>query len=242
MIRKRIAEMLKESLERCKDEGVLPGDIEVDPLVEIPREREHGDYASALAFLLARKARKNPEEIARSLVRNIRADALCSEVIIAARGFINFRVHDDAFRSELAEISRSGLGRFFANVGGQKRVLMEFVSSNPTGPLHIGHGRGAAVGDVLANVLERSGYQVVREYYVNDAGRQIETLGRSVYLRWKELQGESVDYPSELYQGEYVRDIAGMLLTGKVEVPAEAGPAVAFMARFAARLVLAGIK
>jgi arginyl-tRNA synthetase len=242
MIRKRIAEMLKESLERCKDEGVLPGDIEVDPLVEIPREREHGDYASALAFLLARKARKNPEEIARSLVRNIRADALCSEVTIAARGFINFRVRDDAFRSELAEISRSGLDRFFANVGGQKRVLMEFVSSNPTGPLHIGHGRGAAVGDVLANVLERSGYQVVREYYVNDAGRQIETLGRSVYLRWKELQGESVDYPSELYQGEYVRDIAGMLLTGKVEVPAEAGPAVAFMARFAADLVLAGIK
>ncbi len=89
---------------------------------------------------------------------------------------------------------------------------MEFVSANPTGPLHIGHGRGAAVGDVLANVLEKSGYQVVREYYVNDAGRQIETLGRSVYLRWKELQGAHVDYPSDLYQGDYVRDIAGMLL------------------------------
>ena len=92
---------------------------------------------------------------------------------------------------------------------------MEFVSANPTGPLHIGHGRGAAVGDVLANVLEKSGYQVVREYYVNDAGRQIETLGRSVYLRWKELQGESVDYPPDLYQGDYVRDIARMLLDGK---------------------------
>ena len=113
MIRKRIAEMLKESLERCKDEGVLPGDIEIDPLVEIPREREHGDYAAALAFLLARKARKSPEEIARSLVKHMRAEALCSEVTIAARGFINFRVRDDAFRSELAELSRTGLDPFF---------------------------------------------------------------------------------------------------------------------------------
>jgi arginyl-tRNA synthetase len=242
MIRKRIAEMLKESLERCKDEGLLPGDLEIDPLVETPREREHGDYAAALAFLLARKAGKSPEEIARFLVKNMRADALCSEVTIAARGFINFRVRDAAFRSELAEISRTGLDPFFPNVGGQKRVIIEFVSANPTGPLHIGHGRGAAVGDVLAHVLEKSGYQVVREYYVNDAGRQIETLGQSVYLRWKELQGESVDYPSNLYQGDYVRDIARMLLAEKVEAPAEVGSAVAFMARFAADLVLAGIR
>ena len=121
MIRKRIAEMLKESLERCKEEGVLPGDIEVDPLVEIPREREHGDYASALAFLLARKARKSPEEIARCLVKHMRAESLCSEVTIAARGFINFRVADDAFRSELAEIWRGpAWTRFFPTSAGRK--------------------------------------------------------------------------------------------------------------------------
>ena len=242
MIRKRIAEMLKESLERCKEEGVVPGDVQVDPLVEIPREKEHGDYASALAFLLARKAKKSPEEIARCLVRRMRSESICSEVAVAARGFINFRVADDAFRSELAELARSGLDAFFPDVGGKKKVIIEFVSANPTGPLHIGHGRGAAVGDVLANILEKSGYQVVREYYVNDAGRQIETLGRSVYLRWKELQGESVDYPPDLYQGDYVRDIARMLLEGKVEPPAGERQAVAFMARFAADLVLAGIK
>ncbi len=98
------------------------------------------------------------------------------------------------------------------------------MSANPTGPLHIGHGRGAAVGDVLANILARSGYRVSREYYVNDAGRQIETLGRSVYLRWRELKGEKVDYPTNLYQGGYVRDIAAMLLGGGRRGAGRGGP------------------
>ena len=157
---------------------------------------------------------------------------------VAAKGFINFHVADEAFRPELADILRLGLDPFFPDVGGQKKVILEFVSANPTGPLHIGHGRGAAVGDVLANILARSGYQVSREYYVNDAGRQIETLGRSVYLRWKELQGEKVEYPKDLYQGDYVRDIAAMLLPDAAGVPAGEDEAVAFMARFAADLVL----
>jgi arginyl-tRNA synthetase len=242
MIRKRIAEMLAGALLRCAHEGTLPRDMEIDPVVEIPREKGHGDYATTVAFTLARRARKNPEEIARSLVRNMDAASLCSEVTIAARGFINFHVRDEVFREELADISRSGLEGFFPNVGRQKRVILEFVSANPTGPLHVGHGRGAAVGDVLANILEKSGYQVVREYYVNDAGRQIETLGRSVYLRWRELGGERIDYPPNLYQGGYVREIAQMLLGGGVAIPPEEGAAVAFMARFAADLVLAGIK
>ena len=189
MIRKRIAEMLGEALLRCMREGTLPHDLEIDPVVEIPREKANGDYATTVAFTLARKARKNPEEIARSLVRNMDAASLCSEITIAAKGFINFHVRDEVFREELTEISRGGLEGFFPNVGREKRVILEFVSANPTGPLHVGHGRGAAVGDVLANILEKSGYQVVREYYVNDAGRQIETLGRSVYLRWREARG-----------------------------------------------------
>ncbi|MGD0229068.1 MAG: arginine--tRNA ligase [Syntrophorhabdales bacterium] len=242
MVRKRLVQVLKESLERCIHEGVLPGDIELDPVVEIPREKGHGDYATTVAFLLAKKAKKGPEEIARSLVKNMDAQSLCGDVTIAARGFINFHVRDDVFRSELAELSRSGLDAFFPDVGRQKKVIMEFVSANPTGPLHIGHGRGAAVGDVLANILKKAGYEVTREYYVNDAGRQIETLGRSVYLRWREVQGETVDYPAELYQGGYVREIAAMLLDQKIEVPREEGQAIAFMARFAAGLVLAGIK
>ena len=135
-----------------------------------------------------------------------------------------------------------GVEAFFPLIGAGKKVIIEFVSANPTGPLHIGHGRGAAVGDVLGRILEKTGHEVVREYYVNDAGRQINTLGRSVYLRWKELQGEKIEYPSDLYQGAYVRDIARMLLEGAHDIPREEAEAVPFMARFAADLVLAGIK
>jgi len=234
--------MLRESMERCVREGLLPGEIEIDPVVEIPREKGRGDYATTIAFLLSKKAKKKPVEIARCLVEHMDALPLCSAVTVAAKGFINFHVADQAFRSELAEILRLGLDPFFSDVGGRKRVIVEFVSANPTGPLHIGHGRGAAVGDALANILGKSGYRVVREYYVNDAGRQIETLGRSVYLRWKELKGEKVDYPSNLYQGGYVREIAARLIGENPEVPGAEDRAVAFMAQFAARLVLAGIK
>ena len=172
MVRKRIEQILKAAMERSKEEGALPPDIEIEPIVEIPREKGHGDYASTVSFQLARKARKNPEEIARTLIRNMDAGALCSEVTVAAKGFINFHVRDEVFRSELADISMKGVRSFFPSVGLGKRVIIEFVSANPTGPLHIGHGRGAAVGDVLAAILQRTGHEVVREYYVNDAGRR----------------------------------------------------------------------
>ena len=242
MIRKRIEQVLKAAIERSKEEGALPPDIGIEPMVEMPREKGHGDYATTVSFQLARKARKNPEEIARTLVRNMDAGTLCSEVAVAAKGFINFHVRDEVFRSELADISRKGVKSFFPSVGLGKRVIIEFVSANPTGPLHIGHGRGAAVGDVLAAILQRTGYEVVREYYVNDAGRQIGTLGQSVYLRWKELRGEKVEYPAHLYQGAYVRDIARLLQSDGDRVPRDEGEAVAFMARFAADLVLTGIR
>ncbi len=242
MIRRRIADALKDALDRCKAQGVLPPDIDVNPVIEIPREKGHGDYATTVAFLLAKKARRNPEEIARALVERMNASALCRDITIAARGFINFHVHDHLFRNELADIARGGLESFFPKIGAGTKVLLEFVSANPTGPLHIGHGRGAAVGDVLANILKRTGYDVTCEYYVNDAGRQINTLGRSVRLRWRELQGEQVDYPSDLYQGDYVRDIAAMLSTGRHTIPVQEEDAVAYMARFAADFVLSGIR
>lgn len=242
MIRKQIAGILKEALERAKNEGALPRDVEFEPTVEIPKEKGHGDYATTAAFLLARKARKNPEEIARILVRNMDASGLCSDVTIAAKGFINFSVRDEAFRSELSDLSAKGLEGFYPDVGNGSRTILEFVSANPTGPLHIGHGRGAVVGDVLGRILQRAGYKVAREYYVNDAGRQIETLGRSVFLRWKELRGETVEYLPNLYQGSYVRDIAGMVIDQALPVPQNDDGAVAYLARFAAGLVLAGIK
>lgn len=242
MIRKRIEEALKGAVERCRQEGSLNIETRFDPFVEIPREKGHGDYATTAPFLLAKIARKNPEEIARALMAKLDLSDVCKEVTIASRGFINFHVRDEAYRAELAGILDKGVKPLFPAIGTDRKVIIEFVSANPTGPLHIGHGRGAAVGDVLARILERTGYGVVREYYVNDAGRQINTLGRSVYLRWKELRGEKVEYPSDLYQGGYVRDIARMLLEGTYEIPQEEAEAVSFMARFAADLVLAGIK
>lgn len=243
MIKKKIAGILKDAIERCKQNEVFPPDVEVEPAIEVPREEEHGDYSSNVAFLLAKKVRKRPEEIARNLIENMRADDLCDRVELASKGFINFYVRGHVYGSVLREIFEQGTTVLLPDVGKGERVLIEFVSANPTGPLHIGHGRGAAVGDVLARMLEITGYSVVKEYYVNDAGRQIETLGKSVYLRWKQLQGEGVEYPTDLYQGDYVKEIAQLLLSEKaIVIPDNQEQAISFMARFASNLVMDGIK
>lgn len=243
MIKKRIAGILKDAVDRCKQNGLFPSDVEIEPVIEAPREEEHGDYSSNLSFLLAKKVRRKPEEIARNLIENMRADEVCDRVEVAAKGFINFYVRSQVYGSILKEISGHGIEMLLPNVGNGERVIIEFVSANPTGPLHIGHGRGAAVGDVLARILSRTGYSVVKEYYVNDAGRQIETLGKSVYLRWRRLKGDDVDYPGDLYQGDYVKDIAQLLLTnGEAAIPDDKDQAIAYLARYASDLVMNGIK
>lgn len=243
MIKTKIAGILKDAIERCKQNGVFPPDADVEPAIEVPREEEHGDYSSNVAFLLAKKVRKRPEEIARSLIENMRADDLCDRVELASKGFINFYIRSHVYGSVLKEIFEHGTAVLLPDVGKGERVLIEFVSANPTGPLHIGHGRGAAVGDVLARMLEITGYSVVKEYYVNDAGRQIETLGKSVYLRWKQLKGEEVEYPKDLYQGDYVREIAQLLLSeNAMVVPEDQEQAISSMARFASNLVMDGIR
>lgn len=243
MIKKRIATILKEGVERCKEKGILPPDVEVEPAIEAPREEEHGDYSSNLAFFLAKKARRKPEEIARALIESMRFDDLCDRVEVASKGFINFFVRSSVYSSALKEVFDQGTEVLLPDVGRGERVIIEFVSANPTGPLHIGHGRGAAVGDVLARMLQKTGYSVTKEYYVNDAGRQIETLGRSVYLRWRQLKGETVEYPENLYQGEYVKDIAQQLLSdATIVIPGDEDQAIEFMARYASDLVMDGIK
>ena len=241
MIRKKIAALVKEAGERCIQRGIFPVGTEIKPIIEIPKEPEHGDYSTNLAFLLARTLRKKPEEIAKSLIESMEFESVCAKVDVAAKGFVNFYVRDAVYRSTLQDLAKQGLEPFLPDVGKGKRVLIEFVSANPTGPLHVGHGRGAAVGDVLANLLRKAGFDVVTEYYVNDAGRQIETLGRSVYLRWKEKQGYSVEYPDNLYQGDYVKEIVSRMIAEEVAIPEEETQAVKSMARYAAGVVLAGI-
>jgi arginyl-tRNA synthetase len=242
MIRKKIAEIISDACESCKKQAILPEDINVSPFVEVPREEGFGDYSTNIAFLLAPVLKKSPSEIAGIFIQHINAKDICEKVEIAGRGFINFYLKDDVWRMLLKKISTDGIETLYPDVGKGKKVLIEFVSANPTGPLHIGHGRGAAVGDVLANILEKTGYRVLKEYYINDAGRQIRTLGESTYLRWKELQGEETIYPKECYQGDYVKDLAQQLFENKVDVPAEKEKALSMMAQFSSDKILKGIK
>jgi arginyl-tRNA synthetase len=242
MIRKKIAEIISDACESCKKQAILPENINVSPLVEVPREEGFGDYSTNIAFLLAPVLKKSPSEIARNFIQHINAKDMCEKVEIAGKGFINFYLKDDVWRMLLKKISADGIETLYPDVGKGKKVLIEFVSANPTGPLHIGHGRGAAVGDVLANILEKTGYRVLKEYYINDAGRQIKTLGESTYLRWKELQGEETVYPKECYQGDYVRDLARQLLENKVDIPTEKEKALSMMAQFSSGEILEGIK
>jgi arginyl-tRNA synthetase len=242
MIRRRVAAVIREAGDRCKARGLFPHEANTDPVIEVPREAEYGDYATNIAFLLARTLRKSPQEIARILIEQMEFDHLCTKVEVAAKGFVNFYIRDDVYRSALRDVAVKGLDPFVPDVGGKQKVLIEFVSANPTGPLHVGHGRGAAVGDVLAALLSKAGYNVVKEYYVNDAGRQIDTLGRSVYLRHKELLGETIEYPSNLYQGAYVKEIAQQIIDKGLSLPGSESEAIRFMAGYAADVVLAGIQ
>ncbi|MBS1238459.1 MAG: arginyl-tRNA synthetase [Deltaproteobacteria bacterium] len=241
MIRNKIAEIILDACESCRKQGILPEDISINPLIEIPREDGFGDYSTNVAFLLAPVLKKNPFEIARIFVQHFNAEDICEKVEIAGKGFINFYLKDDVWRRLLKNIS-DGNGTLYPDAGKGKKVLIEFVSANPTGPLHIGHGRGAAVGDVLANILEKTGYSVLKEYYINDAGRQIRTLGESTYLRWKELHGEETAYPKECYQGDYIKDLARQLIDNKVEIPAEKEKAISMMAQFSGAEILKGIQ
>ncbi len=242
MVKERILEIVRKACETSKENGALPVDGAVAPMVEIPREEEFGDYSTNIAFLLAPKVRRSPQEIAKILIQNMNFDQVCDRVEPAGKGFINFYVKDEIWRQALLEVHEKGLETFLPDVGCGKKVLMEFVSSNPTGPLHIGHGRGAVVGDVLANILKKTGYSIVKEYYVNDAGKQINTLGESTYARLKQLKGEDVVFEDRYYKGDYVKDIAAVAMKQGLPVPGDDKEAVRFLARFASDTVMTGIR
>lgn len=241
MIKKEIAEIVRGACEVYRNEGILGTETEINFVIETPREEEHGDYSANIAFLLAPKLKKSPREVATILIENMDYERICAKVDVAGKGFINFYVKEGVWLDALRDVHVRGLTASMPDVGLGKKVLLEFVSANPTGPLHIGHGRGAVVGDVLANILRRTGYSVVREYYVNDAGRQIHTLGESTYLRWKELKGETIEYHKNLYQGDYVRDLAGQIIEKGIEIPEDHDEAVRTMAEFSDNSVMEGI-
>jgi arginyl-tRNA synthetase len=212
-----VADILTNALNRLEELAGAAGDLAIESTIERTRDPQHGDFATNIAMRLAKPARRSPREIAAAIVDALDDSDMVARVEIAGPGFINFHLSPAAFHAELERILEQG-----ADYGRQPRrdaprILLEFVSANPTGPLHVGHGRHAAYGATVGNLLEAVGYPVHREYYVNDAGRQMDILGASVWLRWLESRGVDVPFPRGGYRGDYIRDIATSIDTSGLE-------------------------
>ncbi len=200
--------LLEQAVDTLKQAGVLPEALKVQIRIDHSKNRDHGDLATNLALMLAKPAGMNPRELAERLLQALPQNDQIARAEVAGPGFINFFLRADAGLSLLHDILRQGRHYGETRLPEACRVTVEFVSANPTGPLHVGHGRGAAYGASLANVLRATGYQVQTEYYVNDAGRQMHILATSVWLRYLEACGEPVRFPDNGYRGDYIHDIA----------------------------------
>jgi arginyl-tRNA synthetase len=203
--------IINEALHSVAADGLLQAkDIPV-PFIELTRDRKFGDYATNVAMVLASHINGNPRQFAQALSDRIReADngENIAKIEVAGPGFINITMSGDYWMKAVRRVLSEGSRYADSSTGQGKRIQVEFVSANPTGPLHVGHGRGAAMGDALANVLEAAGFDVQREYYINDAGNQIENLAQSVYARYLELFGNQVEFPEGGYRGDYIKEIA----------------------------------
>ncbi len=202
-LRKHISSLLKAALAT-----VAPGREAASIVIERSKQAQHGDYACNVAMLLAKELKRNPREIAAALVAARPESPFVAKAEVAGTGFINFFLKPDVRRAVVPQVLAMGPEYGRCRSGEGKKVQIEFVSANPTGPLHVGHGRGAAYGASLANVLAAAGFQVAREFYVNDAGRQMEILALSTWLRYLDLAGVQTAFPTNAYQGDYVRAMA----------------------------------
>ena len=207
----RLEQLLAEALAALKASGLVPDEARPEIVVGRTRDPSHGDFATNLAMQLAKPAKRPPREIADALVAAIPENEAIREVAIAGPGFINFFQNGNASGEAIRRVLAEGAGYGRSEIGAGRRVQVEFVSANPTGPLHVGHGRGAALGASIANLLDATGFEVQREYYVNDAGRQMDILAASVWLRYLERLGERVPFPVNGYRGDYVNGIAAAL-------------------------------
>ena len=208
----QLKELIESALASLISQQSLPADISsADVQLERTKDRSHGDFASNIAMVLAKPAKKNPRQIATLIVDALPQHEVIEKVEIAGPGFINFSLSANSRQQVVADVLKKA-GQFgLSQYGNGQKVQVEFVSANPTGPLHVGHGRGAAYGSVVSSLLKAVGFDVHREYYVNDAGRQMDILATSVWLRYLEKCGEQFTFPSNGYRGEYVLDIAETL-------------------------------
>lgn len=206
-----IRDLILKSIETLQEKTALPADLSDEIRVSACKDSAHGDYASNIALILAKKASKPPRELAEMIKNALPTSDFVQKVSVAGAGFINFSLSDHCLEQVVNTVLTQGQAYGQSTIGNNQRIHIEYVSANPTGPLHVGHGRGAAFGATVANLLEACGYQVHREYYVNDAGRQMQILALSVWLRYLEIHAENVPFPEQGYRGEYVIDIAKKL-------------------------------
>lgn len=207
-MKKKLEALIQQAVAGLKNQGVIAEDMPVTITVERTRDPQHGDFATNAAMMLAKAAKTNPRQLAEKLVTALPCDTAVIKVEIAGPGFINFFMDASAQFDVIKHIHDAGREFGRSRIGSGQKVQVEFVSANPTGPLHVGHGRGAAYGSAVADLLEAAGFDVHREYYVNDAGRQMDILATSIWLRYLEECGEAVRFPDNGYRGEYVGEIA----------------------------------
>ncbi len=223
-MKKQIQELLLQSLAILESKEIIPASNDLVIKIENSRGPEHGDFASNIAMTLAKMAKTNPRQLAQNIIDQLPDSDVLDRVEIAGPGFINFFLKQNAHQAIVVEILNKGQQFGDSDIGAKTPTLIEFVSANPTGPLHIGHGRGAAYGAAVASLLRKTGFNVSCEYYINDAGRQMDILAVSVWLRYLQLSGAEVPFPENAYQGNYIIDIAMKLYKEHAEkfvLPAE---------------------
>lgn len=244
-MKSKVEAILRNTIRNLIDKGDIPAIELNDDIVEIPPNKELGDFATNIAMVMASKTRKAPREIAGIIADAMRSyQDIFEKVVIAGPGFINFYIRPAYWINILRDIHIQKDRFGTSDYGAKKKVQIEFVSANPTGPLHIGHGRGAAVGDSLARILNATGFDVQKEYYINDVGNQMETLGKSVFLRYLELCGQKNPFPKDGYQGEYIKDLASELKEGYGEklLTYPTDDAIGASKEFAGKKMLDGIR
>ncbi|WP_423906378.1 arginine--tRNA ligase [Candidatus Spongiihabitans sp.] len=206
-----VTHLLAQAVEALQKQGLLDESAAQSINVERTRDSDHGDFASNLAMKLAKQTNSNPRELAQKILAELPQSGVIEKAAIAGPGFINFHLKKNAYLSVIDRIRHKNAEFGQSDIGHGQRIMVEFVSTNPTGPLHVGHGRGAAYGDALARVLRAAGYDTHSEYYINDGGRQMDILAVSVWLRYLQRCGREIQFPENAYQGNYVRDLAAQL-------------------------------
>lgn len=203
LAKQQIQDVVQNAIKNCIDKGIFELDSIPDIMIEKPKEKSHGDFATNIAMELTRKLKKNPREIAQSILSSVDlSNTFIEKAEVAGPGFINFFFKKDWLYKVVDVILSEGDDYGRVNIGNGKKVMVEFVSANPTGPMHMGNARGGALGDCLANLLKWAGYNVTKEFYVNDAGNQIEKFGQSLEIRYRQLKGENIELPEDCYHGE----------------------------------------